>query len=81
MMFMMPMPPTMSDTPAIPARSVVMVPIAEVLMSAISSSVRIMKSSSWPGTIWCRVRSRRAMASAVLLVSVALAAETVMFWI
>ncbi len=37
MMFMMPMPPTISDTPAMPASSVVIVPMAAVRMSAISS--------------------------------------------
>ena len=40
MMFMIPMPPTISDTPAMPASSVVIVPIAAVRMSAISSAVR-----------------------------------------
>ena len=63
-----------------PASSVVIVPIAWVRMSAISSSVRMMKSSSCPGTILWRVRSSTAIASAVELVWPADAAETVMFW-
>ena len=40
----------------------------------------MMKSSSCPGTILCRVRSSTAIASATALVSPAEAAETVMFW-
>ena len=49
MMFMMPMPPTMSDTPAMPASSVVIVPMACVRMSAISSSVRTDEVVVLPG--------------------------------
>src|SRR4029453_6239886 len=43
MMFMMPMPPTISDTAAIPASRYVIVCVAEVSTPAISSSVRTMK--------------------------------------
>ena len=62
MMFMMPMPPTSSDTPAMPASSAVIVRVVSVRMAAISSSVRTMKSSVSPGMILCRVRSTSSMA-------------------
>jgi hypothetical protein len=80
MMFMMPMPPTISETPAMPASRVVMVPVACVRMSATSSSVLTMKSSSAPGTILWRVRSSTAISSATSLVPSAVAAETVIVW-
>ncbi len=51
MMFMMPMPPTSSDTPAIDARSDVIVRVISVRVAAISSSVRAVKSSSAPAAI------------------------------
>ena len=53
MMFMMPMPPTMSDTAAMPASSCVIVSIDAVRMSAISSCVRIVKSSGSPEISLC----------------------------
>ena len=48
MMFMIPMPPTSSDTPAIAASSVVIVRVVSVRTLAISSCVRTMKSSGSP---------------------------------
>ena len=45
MMFMIPMPPTISDTPAMLASSVVIVLVVSVRTLAISSCVRTMKSS------------------------------------
>ena len=49
MMFMMPMPPTSSDTPAMLASSAVIVCVASLRTLAISSIVRTMKSSGSPG--------------------------------
>ena len=48
MMFMMPMPPTSSDTPAMLASSAVIVSVACTRTLAISSIVRTMKSSVSP---------------------------------
>ena len=49
MMFMMPMPPTMSETLAIEPRSMVMTFEVAVAVSAISCWLRTVKSSSRPG--------------------------------
>ena len=76
MMFMMPMPPTMSDTPAMPASRFVIVSTVAVLMSAISCWVRIVKSSGSPATSLCCVLMMTAIASATSLTASALAAET-----
>ncbi len=78
MMFMMPIPPTSSDTPAMLARRVVIVFVVSVCTLAISSSVRTMKSSESPGWILWRVRRVARMVSAVFWISPALAADTVM---
>ena len=59
MMFMIPMPPTSSDTPAIDASSMVIVRVVSVRIAAMSSSVRTMKSSLSPGWILWRTRSTR----------------------
>ena len=77
MMFMMPMPPTSSDTPAMPASSDVIVSVACTRTLAISSIVRTMKSSLLSWILW-RVRSSTATPSATVEVSPALAAEMVM---
>jgi hypothetical protein len=77
MMFMIPMPPTSSDTPAMPARSAVMVCVVSRRTLAISSIVRTMKSSWSPGWILCRTRSSAVMASATRVVSAADVADTV----
>ena len=63
MMFMMPIPPTSSDTPAMAASSVVIVRVVSVRTLAISSCVRTMKSSGSPGWSLCRVRSTAPIAS------------------
>ena len=71
MMFMIPMPPTSSDTPAIAASSVVIVLVVSVRTLAISSCVRTMKSSgSEPISLW-RARSVSAMAADTGAVSAA----------
>ena len=80
MMFMIPMPPTSSDTPAMPARSAVIVWVVSLLTLAISSIVRTMKSSWSPGWSLCRTRSSAAMASATRVVSPADVADTVTCW-
>ena len=57
MMFMMPMPPTSSETPAIAPSSTVITREVAVAASAISCCVRTVKSSSRPGRMLCRCRS------------------------
>ena len=69
MMFMIPMPPTSSDTPAMPASSDVIVRVASVRTLAISSSVRTMKSSGSPGMILVADAQRADMSSATLTTS------------
>ena len=49
MMFMIPIPPTRSDTPAIDQSSVDIVRLCASACASISVWDRIMKSSSWPG--------------------------------
>ena len=69
MMFMMPMPPTSSETPAIAASSVVIVRVVSGADAAISSCVWTMKSSGSPaGSLW-RTRSTSPIASATGAVS------------
>ena len=51
MMFMMPMPPTRSDTAATLASSVVIVSVPCACAPAISERLRIEKSSSAPGAM------------------------------
>ena len=81
MMFMMPMPPTMSDTPAMPASSVVIVPIACVRMSAISSSVRIDEVVVLPGhDLVARAQQDGDRVGDLRSSRSADAADTVMFW-
>ena len=63
MMFMMPMPPTSSETPAMLASSDVIVWVVSVRTLAISSIVRTMKSSGSPG--WILWRTRRSDAIAI----------------
>ena len=69
MMFMMPMPPTSSETPAMAASSVVIVRVVSVRTLAISSWVRTMKSSGSPGVSLCRTRNAWPIASATGAVS------------
>ena len=57
MMFMMPMPPTRSETDAIAARSIVMMRADSSWAANISARTRTWKSSSWPA--WSRWRCRR----------------------
>src|SRR6185436_19114122 len=61
MMFMTPIPPTMSDTSAIDASSVVMVWVVEVNMLVISAMLLVEKSSSSLGPRRCRSRNSCAM--------------------
>ena len=49
MMFMMPIPPTSSETAAIDDRSSVIVRLVSSAALANSAWVRMKKSSSWPG--------------------------------
>ena len=49
MMFMIPMPPTTSETPAIEPSSTVITAVVAVAASAISCWLRTVKSSSRPG--------------------------------
>ena len=56
MMFMMPMPPTSSETGAIAASSIVITGVASAV-AAISDRLRIVKSSSWSPLIRWRWRS------------------------
>jgi hypothetical protein len=65
MMFMMPMPPTTSETNATPASSVVIVLVVWVRRATMSSCVWTMKSSSPPGGIscWTRMTARTASAA------------------
>jgi hypothetical protein len=76
MMFMMPMPPTSWDTPAM-AKRAVMVCLVSFLTLAISSIVRTMKSSGSPGYSLWRTRKADAIASATCEVPVAVVADTV----
>ena len=69
MMFMMPMPPTSSDTPAMAASSDVIVRVVSVRTLAISSCVRTVKSSGSPPTSLWRSRSASRMAAATGAVS------------
>ena len=65
MMFMIPIPPTSSETEATLIRRPVMVEAICTRVAAISSTVRTLKSScSGPGLRW-RARMRRVMATAV----------------
>ncbi len=57
MMFMMPMPPTSSDTAAIPASSMVMACALSSWADAVSLRLRIEKSSGAPGARPWRSRS------------------------
>ena len=76
MMFMMPIPPTSSDTPAMLASSAVIVCVASLRTLAISSIVRTMKSSGSPGDSLWRVRNSVAIRSATTLTWPASAAAT-----
>ena len=57
MMFMMPIPPTRSDTAAMLAKRVVSVRVPSCWALAISVRLRIWKSSSASGLRWWRSRS------------------------
>ena len=57
MMFMIPMPPTTSDTDAIPPSSRLMIRVADSARASISDRFRTLKSSSWPCPIRWRWRS------------------------
>jgi hypothetical protein len=61
MMFMIPMPPTSSDTAATLASRSVIVWVPCWRASAISLRLRIEKSSSSPGATWWRSRRRAVM--------------------
>ena len=58
---MTPMPPTISDTSAMEASSVVRVCVAEVSVPVISAMLRVEKSSSSSGASRCRSRSSEAI--------------------
>ena len=57
MMFMMPMPPTSSDTAATAPRSPVRIVVVEAMVARICVRSRMVKSSSSPGTMRRRSRS------------------------
>jgi hypothetical protein len=61
MMFMMPMPPTTSETDAMAARSRLSTREDASWLSRISERLRSVKSSSWWG--WSRCRWRRSVRS------------------
>ena len=63
MMFMIPMPPTSSDTDAIAPSSIVSTPVICVAVEAISCCERITKSSSWVRPRRWRWRSRAVISS------------------
>ncbi len=73
MMFIIPMPPTTSDTNAIAASKYVIVLDCSVAMSAISCWLRTVKSSSCPGVMRWRWRSSSLICSCTGLSSNALA--------
>ncbi len=56
MMFMMPMPPTSREMPAMLPSSTVIICVAWAAVSAISDMLRTVKSSSAPGAMRCRLR-------------------------
>ena len=59
MMFMMPMPPTSSDTPAMPPSSMVITRVVASAVSATSDRLRTVKSSSCPAAMLCRCAQER----------------------
>ena len=63
MMFMIPMPPTSSETEAMLARSSVNVRLVSCCAWRISSGLRRLKSSGAPARRWWRWRSRRTICS------------------
>jgi hypothetical protein len=69
MMFMIPIPPTRSDTSAMLASSVVMVLVPSAWAPAISVRLRIEKSSSPPARMRCRSRKRSVTAFCARVVS------------
>ena len=77
MMFMIPMPPTSSDTPAIAPSRIVIVFVVEVAISMISCWLRTWKSSSAPARIRCRCRSSAARSSITTATCSALSTCTV----
>ena len=64
MMFMIPMPPTISETPAMLASSPVMVRVICERIAVTSVCERTMKSSGSPGASSCRARSTAAISPA-----------------
>ena len=63
MMFMMPMPPTISETTAMARVNIVIVWVMPVRMLVMSSCVRTMKSLSSPGISSCSTRSTASICS------------------
>ncbi len=63
MMFMMPMPPTSSDTEAMLASRRVKVRLVSSCACSSSSGLRMLKSSGAPARRWWRWRSRRTICS------------------
>ena len=63
MMFMMPMPPTSRETPAMLASSTAKMSAEAAAMSMNWRRLRIMKSLSSPGRILCSRRSTRSMST------------------
>ena len=80
MMFMMPMPPTSSDTAAMLASSVVITFEVASAALAMSSWVRMKKSSLSPGLMRWRWRSRSVIWSTAVFTCFSLAAESTIAW-
>ena len=78
MMFMMPMPPTTSETPAMSESRTISVRVVSVRRSAISSCVRTVKSSGSPAMSLWRRRSASLIPADTGAVS-GVEAATVMF--
>src|SRR5689334_21523247 len=79
MMFMMPMPPTISDTMATDASRFVMILLDASAASAMSVRFLTVKSSSIFGAILWRWRSRLVICSWAVNVAEALTAETIIW--
>ena len=68
MMFMMPTPPTTSETLATEPRSKVITMVMMFRTLATSEVFRTVKSSSLPWRMWCRWRKRLVTSSSVCFI-------------
>ncbi len=72
MMFMMPMPPTMSDMPATQPKRMVIMSVVEFIIDDSSSCERMLKSSSSPSVVSVASLSLWLRRKIVVISSVAL---------